>query len=148
MQEVPMKPVCRNDRTGLGAQNRRGKDRPLEQNVRDGIHCAASAAGGAGVQPGMYTAYRIGEFAGAGMKMKQKNGVWLLVTAAVLCSIGGVCIRGICTARMGERCSPRRFAACAVQRIYAVIFLNASNSASAWFKPRSSALLISASIFL
>ena len=95
MQEVPMKPVCRNDRTGLGAQNRRGKDRPLEQNVRDGIHCAASAAGGAGVQPGMYTAYRIGEFAGAGMKMKQKNGVWLLVTAAVLCSIGGVCIRGI-----------------------------------------------------
>lgn len=27
--------------------------------------------------------------------MKQKNGAWLLVLAAALCSIGGVCIRGV-----------------------------------------------------
>ena len=26
--------------------------------------------------------------------MKQKNGAWLLALAAMLCSIGGVCIKG------------------------------------------------------
>lgn len=27
--------------------------------------------------------------------MKQKNGAWLLALAAMLCSIGGVCIKGV-----------------------------------------------------
>lgn len=47
-----------------------------------------------------------------GTEMRQKSGVWLLVTAAVLCSIGGVCIRGIPWTPMSINGARNAIAAC------------------------------------
>ena len=50
--------------------------------------------------------------------MKQKNGAWLLALAAMLCSIGGVCIKGVPWTPLAINGARNAIAACITCLLY------------------------------